>query len=308
MTTNLDANVQATIQYYNVDLNAVKQQLSSATPRPPLAWNDQLAQAATKQSQYQSDTATQTHYGPNGNTPSQRIDATGYANRVASGENAYAYADSVDNAMRAFLIDWGPTGLGHRTNILQPNASGNQIFREVGIGIVNTNQPNFGPQVITQDFATSSSSLPELVGVAYNDPTHLGQYTMGSGVGNVEVDATNLATGKTNSTLTWDAGGGYQIPLAAGNYQVVAKENGQVIRTQNITIGNQNVEVDFNLSQPWQTPTPAPAPIVTPSPAPTPVARAGAGCEANANAGTDAHATANTGCDAGPGHAADSGH
>ena len=51
-TTNLDANTVASLQYYNTDLNAVRNALSSATPRQPLAWNDQLAQAATQQSQY----------------------------------------------------------------------------------------------------------------------------------------------------------------------------------------------------------------------------------------------------------------
>ena len=177
--------------------------------------------------------------------------------------------------MQAFLIDWGNPGLGHRNNILQPNVPDSQIYREVGIAIVNTDKPNFGPQIVTQDFATKANALPELVGVAFNDPTHQGQYTLGSGVGNVEVDAINLANGQKTSTMTWDNGGGYQIPLASGNYQVVAKVGDKVVRTQNITIGNQNVKLDYNLSQPWQTPavtapTPAPTPapqlIVTPAP------------------------------------------
>ena len=291
-TSNLDANTVATLKYYNVDLNQIKSDLSSATPRQPLAWNDQLAQAATGQSQYQSDTATQTHYGANNSTPGQRIDATGYANRVSSGENAYAYAPSVTNAMQAFLIDWGNPGLGHRTNILQPNVPDSQIYREVGIGIVNTNKANFGPEVITQDFATNAKALPELVGVAFNDPTHQSRYTLGSGVGNVEVDATNLANGQKSTTMTWDNGGGYQISLPPGTYQVVAKVGDKVVRTQNVTLGNQNVKVDYNLSQPWQSPavtvpTPAAKPVlaltpaaqfvvaaaavVTPTPAPAPV-------------------------------------
>lgn len=261
-TSNLSDNVNATLKYYNVDLNGVKSALASEASRPPLAWNSTLAGTAGGQSQYQNDTGVQSHAGANGSNLEQRLDAAGYTNRASDGENAYAYSGSVDEAMQAFLIDWGVAGNGHRNNIYQPNAIPDQFYQEVGIGIVDSNRPNFGPEVITQDFGRSNAGQPDVLGVVYNDPNHTGRYTLGSGAGNVEVDATNNATGATKSTTTWDAGG-YQIPLTPGNYTIAAKVNGQTVGSNQVTVGDQNVEVDYNLTN-----LPAPAPASTPTPAP----------------------------------------
>ena len=208
----------------------------------------------------------QTHTGANGSSLGQRLDNAGYTNRASDGENAYAYSKSVDHAMEAFLIDWGVADHGHRRNILQPDATPDQFYREVGIGIVQSNRANVGPEVITQDFGRQNGSQAELLGVAFNDLNNSGQYSQGEGQGNVEIDATNVATGVTQSTLTWDNGGGYQIPLAPGTYNVTAKDNGQVVRTQQVSIGDQNVKVDYNLSTAWQQATPpaAPAPAIAP--------------------------------------------
>lgn len=60
------------------------------------------------------------HNQPNGSTSDSRIAASGYTNTSSTGENAYAYAQSVDQAMKAFLIDWGVSDSGHRDHILQP--------------------------------------------------------------------------------------------------------------------------------------------------------------------------------------------
>jgi uncharacterized protein YkwD len=270
-TSNLDANVQATLQYYNVDLNAVKNTIANSAPRPPLAWNDTLAMTATGQSQDQANTGTQSHYGANGSTLDQRLDGAGYTNRASSGENAYAYSTSVDEAMEAFLIDWGVSSNGHRNDIVQPNASPDQYYREVGIGIVDSNRPNFGPEVITQDFGRRAGSKAELLGVAYNDPNHQHVYALGSGVGNVEIDAVNVDTGATASTLTWDNGGGYQMPLDPGTWRITAKDGGQVVRVDQISVSDQNIELDYDLSDPWQNPAPvAPqAQMASPPQAPT---------------------------------------
>ena len=250
-TTNLTPDVQTTLQYYNVDLNQVRAAISSAAPRQPLAWNANLAASATAQSQYQANTGVQTHLGADGSAPYQRMDQAGYTNRVSSGENAYAYSQSVDNAMEAFMIDWGVSSLGHRNNILQPTATPQTSYQAVGIGIVKTNTPNFGPEVITQDFGAQSGYTAQLLGVAYYDKNGDGSYSMGEGQGNVQIQAVNLATGQTSSVFTWDAGGGYQLPLTPGTYQITASVGSRVFSTQTVTMGTQNVEVDFNLSQPW---------------------------------------------------------
>jgi uncharacterized protein YkwD len=252
VTNNLDPNVMATVNYYHVDLNAVKNDIANSSPRPPLAWNDNLAESAINHSLDMANNGFQSHTGSNGSTVEQRDEQAGYNNHSATGENAYAYSTSVDQAMDAFLIDWGVDSHGHRNNLLQPNASPDQFYREVGIGIISSNVPNFGPKVITQDFGSQNGAKAELLGVAYNDPNHTHRYAQGSGVGNVEIDATNVATGQTQSTQTWDSGGGYQIPLDPGTYNVVAKVGNQTVRSDQVNIGTQNVKVDYDLSDPWQ--------------------------------------------------------
>ena len=289
ITSNLSPDEAATIQYYGVNLNSVVQKLDNATPQPPLAWNDQLASAATGQSQYQANIGQQTHSGPNGESLGQRIQAAGYQNASNSTENAYAYSTSINQAMKAFVIDWGVASDGHFNNIMEPGTSAQNAFRDVGIGIVNTNNNGLGPMVITQDFGAQAGEQSQLVGVVYNDPNHTHQFAQGSGVGGVTIQAVNVATGQTASTQTW-AAGGYQMPLSPGTYNVTAVSNGQVVNTQSVTIGNVNVQVNFDLSDPWQggaptltaplpqptappTPTPAPQPVVVtpPTPAPQPV-------------------------------------
>lgn len=269
MTTNLTPDEVATVNYYGVDLNSVRSQIASSSARPPLAWSDTLAGTATQQSQDQVTMGVETHTGANGSTLNQRLDQAGYTNRTASGEDAYAYASSVDNAMKAFMIDWGVADQGHRKNILQPTATPDQIYQQVGIGIVKTTKANFGPKVITVDFGAQSNTKPYLLGVAFNDPNGTGKYSLGSGQGNVEIDATNLATGQTQSTLTWDAGGGYQMQLNPGTYNVTARVGNQVIRSDQVTIGNQNVEEDYDLTNPGPSTAPAQTPTVTAAPAAT---------------------------------------
>ena len=277
ITSNLNPDEQATIQYYGVNLNSVTQKLDNATPQPPLAWNGSLAAAATGQSQYQANIGQQTHDGPNGETLGQRIQDAGYQNASNSTENAYAYSTSINQAMKAFVIDWGVSSDGHFNNIMEPGTSANNSFRDVGIGVVNTNNNGLGPMVITQDFGAQAGEQSQLVGVVYNDPNLTHQFAANSGVGGVTIQAVNTATGQVSSTQTWDAGG-YQLPLSPGNYQVTAIDNGQVVNTQSVTINDVNVQANFDLNDPWQggpatltAPLPQPIIMTPPTPAPQPV-------------------------------------
>ena len=171
----------------------------------------------------------------------------GYTKASSTGENAFAYASSVDEAMQAFLIDWGVSDQGHRRNILQPGVSSSNAYQSVGIGIATTAPGSkVGPLVITQDFGSQPNQQAQLVGVAYSDNQHTGMYEIGEGRGGVQIDATNLATGQTTSTQTWSTGG-YQIALSPGRYQITTSVNGTVVQTLLMTIGTQNAEQDFVL-------------------------------------------------------------
>ena len=140
VTSNLTPDISATVAYYNVDLSATEQAIASAPAQPPLAWNPDLAAAAQAHSQDMATNQFQSHTGSDGSTPDQRMQQAGYTNASSTGENAFAYATSIDEAMQAFLIDWGVSDEGHRRNILQPDVSSSDAYQSVGIGIASTIQ------------------------------------------------------------------------------------------------------------------------------------------------------------------------
>ena len=252
ISQNITPEITATLNYYGVNLQATLNSIASATPQPPLAWNGQLAQSAQGHSQDMASNAFQSHTGSDGSSPGDRIQAAGYTNTTSTGENVYAYSDSVVEAMEAFLLDWGVSDNGHRMNIQQMGVSADNAYRDVGIGIVNTSGTStVGPMVITQDFGAQAHEQAQVVGVAYNDPNSTGFYTSGQGVGNVQITAVNLATGAVSSTQTWSAGG-YELSLAPGQYQLIASQNNQVINSNRVTVGNVNIEQDFVLTKSWQ--------------------------------------------------------
>ncbi len=262
---HVDAQTQATLNYYNVNLQQELQSIASSPVQPPLAYNGQLASAAKGQSQDQADHNFQSHAGSDGSDPLARISRAGYGDVLSNGEDAFAYATSLDNAIDAFLIDWGVADKGHRRNILQPGVSGGDAYSDVGVGIVttpgSTTSGHIGPYVVTIDFGRQSGSKAQLLGVAFNDTNNDSLYSMGEGQGNVVVQAQNVATGQVTSTQTTEAGG-YQVALDPGNYRITGSLNGQVIRTQDVQVGTTNVKIDFNLTQPWAQTTPAPVQVV----------------------------------------------
>src|SRR4051794_37113373 len=59
LLSNLDTDTVNTLKYYHVDLQQVKNTISSTPAQPPLAWSDQLGSAAQKHSQDMANTAVQ---------------------------------------------------------------------------------------------------------------------------------------------------------------------------------------------------------------------------------------------------------
>jgi uncharacterized protein YkwD len=252
ISENITPDIQATLNYYGVNLQSTLNSIASAAPQPPLAWNAQLAQAALGHSQDMANNQYQSHTGSDGSSPGTRIQQAGYNNTTSTGENVYAYSTSVEEAMEAFLLDWGVSDDGHRMNIQQMGVSAQNAYRDVGVGIVNTSgTSSVGPMVVTQDFGAQSNEQAQVVGVAYNDPDNTGFYASGQGVGNVQISAVNLATGQVSSTQTW-ASGGYELSLAPGQYQLIASQNNEVINSSKISVGNVNIEQDYVLTNTWQ--------------------------------------------------------
>ncbi|MEO6809883.1 MAG: CAP domain-containing protein, partial [Isosphaeraceae bacterium] len=250
-TDGLSNDEKQTAAYYGLDLNAAKQAIQNAKPQQPLAWNSKLAAAAQGQSQDMADHNFQSHNGSDGSDPGTRAQRQGY-NGVSIGENGFAYARNVRNAMNAFMADWGnaPT-FGHRSHILEPNTPQSQSFREVGFGLVKKTGGlgGVGPLVVTQVFGRQANSKPFLLGAAFHDDNNNGQFDAGEGSANVDVNAVNVQTGQDIHTKTW-ASGGWQMQLDPGVYRVTGSLNGTVLKTQQITLNDQNQSVNFDTAHP----------------------------------------------------------
>ncbi len=237
-----DPNIVAAYGYFGVDLALMQSELSALPPRPPLAFNRLLCRAARAHSEDLFARAFQGHDGSDGRTLGQRINAEGYA-WTNIGENVFSYAFSAWHGHAGFEVDWGlgsggmqPTR-GHRVNI-----HGN--FREIGIGVVegtNTYAGNtVGPQLVTQDFASSSRTF--VTGVAYYDRDADGFYTPGEGIGGllVAVDGAEFY-GVTA------ASGGYAVPVpsAAGARAVAFEGPGLTFSTTVTLAAATNAKVDL---------------------------------------------------------------
>ena len=161
-------------------------------------------------------------------------------------------------------------------------------FRDAGIGIVQTHPGNssFGPLVVTQDFACQTNEQAQVVGVAYYDTEQHGLLPARvQGRERPDRPRSTSRPGQVTSTQTWGSGG-YELSLAPGQYQLIASQNNQVIKSSSLSVGSVNVEQDYVLTSSWQggtlqsaiaaaqpsvTVPVAPQPSVTTPPAPQPV-------------------------------------
>ena len=264
-TNNLSNDVQATLKQYGLSADGLRSDLKSAASLPPLAYSDALDGTAQGQSQDEAAMGKQTHTGANGSSLGDRLKSANY-NLATAGENTYAYANNVDQAMQSFLFDWGVANRGHYKNLLQPGVSAGKAYKDVGIGLVNSRGNGVGPLVITTDFGSEQNEGPQIVGVVYTDKNHDNFYTPGEGQGGVTLTATD-SSGKAYSVQSWQSGG-YQIAVPGGSdYTVTASVNGQVIQSHTVHVDDVNVKTDFVMDG---TPPPVVVPIAAPTPAPTP--------------------------------------
>jgi uncharacterized protein YkwD len=231
------------------------------TPKPPLAFNADLTQAARDYSNTLlangaalAQAGTPLTHTFNGTDPTSRDQAAGY-NGVA-GENLAVEANSaplpIATAISETLhdnlfIDSNVPGRGHRTNLMNTTSG----YREIGIGLASsTTYAGLGADVpngvmLTEDFGVPQSSSAILTGVAFTDANHDNFFEPGEQLGGVTITAKRASDNAVFSTVTWDAGG-YSLPLAPGTYNVTA--SGGPLSSPvaaSVTIGAENVEQDF---------------------------------------------------------------
>lgn len=211
------------------------------TGAQPLAFDNDLSEAAENHDRWMLSADVFSHTGSGGTSPTTRMKAAGYtlSGSWATGENiAWAttraptgYTDEV-KLLHTNLMN----SSGHRANILNPN------FREVGLGYEVGDYKGRSSAFVTEDFAKTGSDL-FLTGVAFDDKDGDRFYDPGEGLGAVTVTAKNAA-GQTFKTTT-SAAGGYDLVLKPGTYTVTFSGANIATSTQTATIGTKNVKKDL---------------------------------------------------------------
>lgn len=250
------ANPLAEVARYRIALNegVPADKLISTNPKPPLAVNLALQQAARGHAQWMVDNDVYDHIGEGGSTQFDRNTTAGYAFVAPAswGENI-GYAgqklvpppvDAIDRMHRNFIVDAGIPDRSHRTNMLS------DTFREVGVGLAGGEfvSPTGTNQVwmITQDFAVTPGNA-YITGVVFADTrkaNHL--FEPLEGFGNVDVTATS-AGGESYSTTTWSSGG-YSLRVPPGTYRVVFSGGNLVtpVERDDVVVGTENVLQDVD--------------------------------------------------------------
>jgi len=239
----LDDDVKTSYDFFRVDLAMMQAEMSLLPPAPPLAPNRLLHEAAVKHSRDMATTGVQTHTGSDGSTIGQRVRRESYNFNLVT-ENIYTSSANGQHGHAGFVVDWGndggaggmQVGRGHRRNIHDPQA------REMGIGVVDTDRPGVGPQVVTQVFGRINSSGPFVTGVAHYDLDGDDFYTAGEGIGGVTV----TVSGSSFHARTVP-GGGFAVPLPGdGTYELRFRAKGMRSVVHPFTIvGGQNTKIDL---------------------------------------------------------------
>lgn len=249
MVNRARLNPQGEADLYGINLNdGLNPGTISSDPKQPLAFNLLLIDSSRAHSQWMLDTDTFSHTGVNGTSSNQRMRNAGYqfTGSWGSGENIGYKGTTGTVDITAFTADIHQSlfeSAGHRKNILKAD------FQEIGIGNLTGEFGGYNSLMVTQNFAFSGSDV-FLTGVAYDDHLILDDdfYTVGEGLAEIDVTATNTSSGNFYTTSTMDAGG-YQLALLPGTYNVTFSNDSQTIgSSKQITVGSENIKLDLDTS------------------------------------------------------------
>ena len=218
-------------------------------PKQPLAPNQSLIDAARLHAQDMLDRDFFNHVNPDGEDPSDRASAAGYPG--GAGENIGWKGSSGNMTPQEridFIYDMHESlfiSVGHRLNIMNEN------YRELGVGI---RYGEFFHERTHYDavMGAQSYSLQRgdrfITGVAFDDLQITDDfYSIGEGLGGIEITATRNSDQLAISTTTGPSGG-YALQAPDGTYVIEAKGGGleSPIIYSNVVVDGQNVKVDFN--------------------------------------------------------------
>lgn len=242
-----DANIQAGISYFRVDVNLMRAEFAALAAKPPAAFDRRLYEGSLQHSLYLISNDTQDHNGQ-----FERLAAAQFTINGAS-VSVFSYAQSSLEAHGALNIDWGPDspgdndgmqkGRGHRDGIMSDLT---YPLTNVGFAVVPDSNPNtdVGPLVFSGAYCQAGNAANHynrfLVGTVWTDANNNDRYDPGEGLNNVRVQP---------DSGTWHAitgvGGGWAIPANAGNYTLTF--SGAAVGsgfTRTATVGTASVLVD----------------------------------------------------------------
>jgi hypothetical protein len=250
------ANPSGEAARFGIDLNeGLTGDPISAAPKPPLAFNPQLIEAARAHSQWMLDQDVFAHVETNGSDPGSRMRAAGYAfiGNWTYGENlawrgttgTLLLGPTVAKEHEDLFVDEDIPDRGHRRNLM------NAAFREIGIGalpgIFTMNATDYNSAMVTQDFATSDANPgPFLVGVVYRDGDADGAYSVGEGLAGVTVMPARGSYHAVSSTS-----GGYALPVTGLTGALPVTFSGGILAspiTKSINLTGHNVKLDFEFN------------------------------------------------------------
>ena len=119
-----DPDIQNALDFFKVKGSVIESAYKALVPVAPVAWNDNLADAAHDHSQAMIRVQQQTHQVQGEPSLIFRLGNANYNGWINAAENVYAFAESVLHAHAGFMVDWGagPDGIqdpaGHRFNIM----------------------------------------------------------------------------------------------------------------------------------------------------------------------------------------------
>jgi len=179
-------------------------EFSAYPAAPPLAFHPILTATARAHSRDMVSKGYFAHASLDGMTPADRILKAGYdydfAGENISGMGVTNAADALECHYGLMIdnnnIEDATSHLGHRLNILDKD------FVEIGIGYAGGRSGGDA----TEDFGTPSNPTAYIVGVAYADTNTNSFYDPGEG--------------RSNITVTPDAGGRYAVTSASGGFAI----------------------------------------------------------------------------------------
>ncbi|MEL6927302.1 MAG: CAP domain-containing protein [Cyanobacteria bacterium J06600_6] len=252
------ANPSAAASSYGIGLNdgiTDPNDIISQDAKQPLAFNFLLNDAANFHSQWMIDNNIFSHAGDNQDRANDRMRDAGYpfiggeiwAENLSKGSST-STTGTLNLTMS--LIEQINEGLfkssSHRQNTLE------EVFKEVGIAVRKGDFNNFDSVLVTENFGKSGSDT-FLTGVAFDDSVLDDSfYSVGEGLGGVEVTAVNLSNNQISTTTTMSSGG-YNLALEPGTYEVNFKQNNQTIgNDRRVKIVDDNIKLDLDTSNPSQ--------------------------------------------------------